>query len=69
MGTTQFRGEADEGDKVRHAQWSSLYEMGVLFWGEIGGNGWPAGSKFRGTLPSSVYKKSDGVNGNEYHTV
>ena len=25
--------------------------------------------KFRGTLPSSVYTKSDGVNGNEYHTV
>ena len=29
MSTTQFRGEADEGDKVRHAQGSSLYEMGV----------------------------------------
>ena len=56
MGTTQFRGQADEGDKVRHAQGRPLYEMGVnIFWGEIGGNGWPAGSKFRGTLPSSVY--------------
>ena len=40
-----------------------------IFWGEIEGNEWPAGSKFRGTLPSSVYKQSDGVNGNEYHTV
>ena len=69
MGTTQFRGEADEGDRVRHAQGRPLYEMDVNILGEIEGNGWPAGSKFRGTLPSSVYKKSDGVNGNEYHTV
>ena len=55
MSTTRFMGEADEGDKVRHAQGRPLYEMGVnIFWGEIGGNGWLAGSKFRGTLPSSV---------------
>ena len=44
-------------------------EWVYIFWGEIGGNGWPAGSNFRGILPSSVYKKSDGVNGNGYHTV
>ena len=29
MGTTRFRGEADEGDKVRHAQGRTLYETGV----------------------------------------
>ena len=33
MGTTQFRGEADEGDKVRHAQGRPLYEMGVIYFG------------------------------------
>ena len=55
MGTTQFRGEADEGDRVRHAQGRPLYEMDVNILGEIGRNGWPAGSKVRGTLPSSVY--------------
>ena len=41
----------------------SMKRVGI-FWGEIGGNGWPAGSNFRGILPSSVYKKCDGVNGN-----
>jgi len=40
-----------------------------IFWGQLGGNEWPEGSKFRGTPPSSVYKPSDGVNGNEYHAV
>ena len=29
MGTTQFRGEADEEDKVRHAQGRPLYGIGV----------------------------------------
>ena len=29
MSTTRFRGEADEDDKVRNAQWRHLYEMGV----------------------------------------
>ena len=29
MGTTRFRGEADEGDEVRHAQGRLFYEMGV----------------------------------------
>ena len=29
MSTTRFRGEADEGDKVRHAQGRPLYEMGA----------------------------------------
>ena len=40
-----------------------------LFWGEIGWNGWPEGSKFRGALPVQCIEPSDGVNGNEYHTV
>ena len=29
MSTTRFRGEADEDDKVRHAQCGHLYEIGV----------------------------------------
>ena len=29
MSTTRFRGEADEEDKVRHAQGRPLYEMVV----------------------------------------
>ena len=29
MSTTRFRGEADEGDKVRHARGRPFYEMGV----------------------------------------
>ena len=29
MSTTRFKGEADEGDEVRHAQGRPLYEMGV----------------------------------------
>ena len=52
MSTTRFWGELDDGDKVRRA-----------VEGEIGGNEWSEGSKFRGTPPSSVYKKNDRVNG------
>ena len=35
----------------------------------FGGNGWPDGSKSRGTSKIGLRKPSDGVNGNEYHTV
>ena len=69
MSTTRFWGEPDEWGKVRRAKEGPLYEMGVIFWGEIGGNGWPEGSKLRATVNTPVYKPSDGVNGNEYHTV
>ena len=43
--------------------------MGVNILGSYWGNEWSEGSKFRGTPPSSVYKKNDRVNGNEYYTV
>ena len=33
MGATQFGGEADEGDGVRHAQGRPLYEMSVNIFG------------------------------------
>ena len=32
-----------------------------ILWDQLGGNEWPEGSKFRGTPPSSVYKKNDEV--------
>ena len=59
--TTGIKSDMLKGD-------TSMKKM-EIFRGEIGGNGWPAGSKFRGTLPSSVYEKSDRVNENEYHAV
>ena len=31
MGTTQFRREADEGDRVRHAQGRPLYNSGCKY--------------------------------------
>ena len=33
MGTTRFRGEADEGDGVRHAQGRLFYENGCKYFG------------------------------------
>ena len=37
MGTTQFRREADEGDRVRHAQGRLLYNSGYkYFWVKLG---------------------------------
>ena len=33
MSTTQFWGEPDNGDKVRHVKGGTLYEMGVKIWG------------------------------------
>ena len=44
MSTTRFRGETDKGDKVRHAHGRPHYEICVNYRGEIGLNGWPAGS-------------------------
>ena len=70
MSSTRFWGEPDNKDiKSDVLRGDPSIETVKIVWGEIGGNGWPEGSKFRGTLPSSVYKPSNGVNGNEYHTV
>ena len=33
------------------------------------GNGWSEGSKWRVTLKTAICEPSDGVKGNEYHTV
>ena len=41
----------------------------LRFWGELGGNRWPEGSKLRRSLETAICKPSDGVKGNEYHTV
>ena len=69
MSTTRFWGEPDDGVKVRHAKGGPLYEMGVKIWGELGGNRWPEGSKWRGSIKTAICKPSDGVKGNEYHAV
>ena len=69
MSTTRFWGEPDNGDKVRRAKEDPSRKWEEIFWGEIGGNGWSEGSKCRKTLKTAICKPSDGVKGNDYHTV
>ena len=61
MSTTWVWGEADEEDKVRHAQGRPLYEMGVNILGWNWGKWMAGGFKVQGNSSKfSVYKLSDG---------
>ena len=69
MSTTQFWGEPDDGVNVRHAEGGPSMKWVYRFGGELGGNRWPEGSKWRGSTKTAMCKPSDGVKENEYHTV
>ena len=69
MSSTRFSGEPDDGDEARRAVGDPCIKAGLIFRGEIGGNGWSEGSNCKETLKTVICEPSDGVKGNEYRTV